>query len=970
MPSSIPLPLPLPLPLATYRLQLHRGFTFAQAGEVVPYLRALGISDCYLSPINRAMPGSEHGYDVINPAVLNPDLGTEEDFTRFVETVQSHGLGLVIDTVPNHMGIGKTLNGWWRDVLENGPGSRYAAAFDIDWHPIKRELDNKVLLPILADQYGAVLERREIQIAYEEGAFLLRYGDHELPLAPKTWVGFLSYQLDKLVREGEQDMPVMELQSIVTALKNLPGPDERDPRLIEERSREKEVIKKRLAVLLGDHPLVRTFVMENLRLFNGEQGRPESFDLLDRLLDDQAYRLASWKVASEEINYRRFFDINELAAIRVEDEAVFQEAHQLLLRLIRQGIVRGCRIDHVDGLYDPGRYLRHLRELTGRDGGDPDPSLFYIVVEKILGREESLPDTWPVHGTTGYEFLNDVNGLFVAVDHKRLFTDIYARVVGREDAYADLVYAGKQLIMQVSMSSEINVLGHQLNVLSERDRRSRDFTLNSLTHAIREIIACFPVYRTYITDGPEPVSDRDRTYIHMAVAQAKRRNPAIDGQVFDFIRSLLLKQGDARTPEDREEQMRFVMKFQQTTSPVTAKGVEDTVYYRYHRLISLNEVGGDPDQFGLSVEEFHRRMRDRQTRWPYGLSASSTHDTKRSEDVRARINVLSELPQEWKSRIGRWSRLNRAHRRDIDGERIPDRNDEYLLYQTLIGAWPLEPLTDEAYRNFCDRIQRYMHKAVHEAKVHSSWVNPSPTYDQALWSFVETVLDRVPANRFLEDFLPFQARVARYGLYNSIAQVLLKITAPGVPDLYQGAELWNFHLVDPDNRGPVDYVARASALDELRATIERIGPDRAAFVRSLFEQPEDGRVKLLTLMLGLEQRRCRPELFQLGDYLPLECGGNKKQHLCAFARVRDRQAVMTVVPRLIAAVAPDEKQLPTGPSIWEDSWVAVPPWPTLGEYRHVLTGEIFAAESVNSRRVLPLSQVFGHCPVALLERLS
>lgn len=970
MPSSIPLPLPLPLPLATYRLQLHRGFTFAQAGEVVPYLRALGISDCYLSPINRAMPGSEHGYDVINPAVLNPDLGTEEDFTRFVETVQSHGLGLVIDTVPNHMGIGKTLNGWWRDVLENGPGSRYAAAFDIDWHPIKRELDNKVLLPILADQYGAVLERREIQIAYEEGAFLLRYGDHELPLAPKTWVGFLSYQLDKLVREGEQDMPVMELQSIVTALKNLPGPDERDPRLIEERSREKEVIKKRLAVLLGDHPLVRTFVMENLRLFNGEQGRPESFDLLDRLLDDQAYRLASWKVASEEINYRRFFDINELAAIRVEDEAVFQEAHQLLLRLIRQGIVRGCRIDHVDGLYDPGRYLRHLRELTGRDGGDPDPSLFYIVVEKILGRDESLPDTWPVHGTTGYEFLNDVNGLFVAVDHKRLFTDIYARVVGREDAYADLVYAGKQLIMQVSMSSEINVLGHQLNVLSERDRRSRDFTLNSLTHAIREIIACFPVYRTYITDGPEPVSDRDRTYIHMAVAQAKRRNPAIDGQVFDFIRSLLLKQGDARTPEDREEQMRFVMKFQQTTSPVTAKGVEDTVYYRYHRLISLNEVGGDPDQFGLSVEEFHRRMRDRQTRWPYGLSASSTHDTKRSEDVRARINVLSELPQEWKSRIGRWSRLNRAHRRDIDGERIPDRNDEYLLYQTLIGAWPLEPLTDEAYRNFCDRIQRYMHKAVHEAKVHSSWVNPSPTYDQALWSFVETVLDRVPANRFLEDFLPFQARVARYGLYNSIAQVLLKITAPGVPDLYQGAELWNFHLVDPDNRGPVDYVARASALDELRATIERIGPDRAAFVRSLFEQPEDGRVKLLTLMLGLEQRRCRPELFQLGDYLPLECGGNKKQHLCAFARVRDRQAVMTVVPRLIAAVAPDEKQLPTGPSIWEDSWVAVPPWPTLGEYRHVLTGEIFAAESVNSRRVLPLSQVFGHCPVALLERLS
>jgi (1->4)-alpha-D-glucan 1-alpha-D-glucosylmutase len=969
MSSSLIPPNPL-LPLAAYRLQLHRGFTFAQAADAIPYLRALGISDCYLSPINRAMPGSEHGYDVINPAVLNPDLGTEEDFNRFVDTARSHHLGLVVDTVPNHMGIGKTLNGWWRDVLENGPGSRYAAAFDIDWHPIKRELENKVLLPILADQYGSVLERQEIHVAYDEGAFLLRHGDHELPLAPKTWVSILSHQLDKLTREGEQDMPVMELRSIVTALKNLPGPEERDPALIEERSREKEVIKKRLAVLLGDNPLVRTFVMENLRLFNGERDRPESFDLLDRLLNEQAYRLASWKVASEEINYRRFFDINELAAIRVEDEGVFQEAHELLLRLIRQGIVRGCRIDHVDGLYDPERYLRHLRELTQPGDGDPGAPPFYIVVEKILGRDEPLPDTWPVHGTTGYEFLNDVNGLFVAAEHKRMFTDIYERVVGREDAYSDLVYAGKQLIMQVSMSSELNVLGHQLNVLSERDRRSRDFTLNSLTHAIREIIACFPVYRTYITDGPEPVSDRDRAYLHMAVARAKRRNPAIDGQVFDFIRSILLKQGDARIPEDRKEQMRFVMKFQQTTSPVTAKGVEDTVYYRYHRLISLNEVGGDPDRFGLPVEEFHRRMKDRQSRWPHGLSTSSTHDTKRSEDVRARINVLSELPQEWKARVGRWSRLNRVHRRETDGERIPDRNDEYLLYQTLIGAWPLEPLTDEAYRSFCDRIQRYMHKAVHEAKVHSSWVNPNPTYDQALHSFVETVLDRVPANRFLEDFLPFQERVTRYGIYNSIAQVLLKVTTPGVPDVYQGSELWNFHLVDPDNRGPVDYAARVAILDELRATLERIGPDRAAFVRSLFEQPEDGRVKLLTLTLGLEQRRLRPDLFQRGDYLPLECGGSKKQHLCAFARVHDQHAVITVVPRLVATLVPDAKQLPVGPSTWEDSWVATPPWPTLGEYRHILTGEIFPAESVSGRRVLPLHKVFGHCPAALLERLS
>jgi len=954
-------------PLATYRLQLHRGFTFTDATAIVPYLRALGVTDCYLSPIGKAASGSEHGYDVIDPTLLNPELGTDEEFALFADRVGNHGMGLLLDVVPNHMGIGKSVNRWWRDVLENGPSSRYATAFDIDWHPIKRELENKVLLPILGDQYGTVLENQEIQVRYEEGTFVLQYGDQQLPLAPKTWAALLSYGLERLTQDGDPSPDVLELQSILTALKNLPGRVEQDQERIAERYREKEIIRKRLDALMERSDTVRGFVSENIKLFNGERGRSESFDLLDALLNDQPYRLASWKVASEEINYRRFFDVNELVAVRMEDESVFQESHRLLMQLVRDEKVRGCRIDHVDGLYDPGRYLERLRSALGQDQDRPP---VFLVVEKILGKDEPLPDTWPVQGTTGYDFLNQVNGLFVAPAHEKAFTELYERFIDRETRYADLVYDCKQLIMRASMASEVNVLGHQLNGISERDRRSRDFTLNNLTHAIREIIACFPVYRTYVTDGPEPVAERDRAYIHMAVARAKRRNPAISGQVFDFIRSILLKQREARTPEDQHEQSRFVVKFQQTTSPVTAKGVEDTAFYRYHRLVSLNEVGGEPEQFGMTVEEFHKRMTERQARWPFSLSASSTHDTKRSEDVRARINVLSEVPQEWKLRVARWSRLNRRHLTEAEGERVPDRNDEYLLYQTLVGVWPLESMGDEGYRDFVARIQRYMQKAVHEAKVHTSWINPSPSYDQAVQQFVEAVLERSAANRFLEDFLPFQERIARLGLYNSLSQLLIKLTAPGVPDLYQGSELWNFHLVDPDNRGAVDYGLRSRMMEEVGQAAESSETTRADYAKMLVEGAYDGRIKLFATMIGLRCRMKYPELFQKGEYFPLECGGAQKQHLCAYARLYEDDAVVTVVPRLVASLVREEKQPPVGSAIWEDSWVAVPPWPELGRFRHMVTGETVNTESIGGRRVLPVSQVFGHVPIALLERIS
>ena len=575
------------------------------------------------------------------------------------------------------------------------------------------------------------------------GAFLVEYGEQILPLAPKSWLHLLSHELDRLTNTDAPE--VIELHSIITALRHLPSQHERNPDKVAERYREKEVIKRRLATLVEQADEIHRFIIDNVRHFNGVKGKPESFDLLDTVLNGQSYRLASWKVASEEINYRRFFDINELAAIRMEDPRVFQEVHELIFSLLKQRAVTGLRIDHVDGLYDPGLYLKALQSWARQELApvleDPQKPLF-IVVEKILGDKEPLPHDWPVYGATGYEFLILANGLFVDQRHERLFTDIYQRFTGRRDSYEDLVYESKNLIMRMSMASEVNVLGHSLNLLSERDRRSRDFTLNNLTDALREIIACFPVYRTYMTDGTEPPEERDRAYIHAAVARAKRRNPELSGQVFDFIRAILLKQADARTEQDRMDQMRFVMKFQQTTGPVMAKGIEDTVFYVYNRLTSLNEVGGSLDRFGLSPAGFHVRMQERQEQWPSSLSASSTHDTKRSEDVRARINLLSEFPNRWRESVGRWSKWNKRYRTEVEGQPAPDRNDEYLLYQTLVGVWPLGDLDDDEHRTFCERILAYMKKAIYEAKVHTSWINPHQDYDEAVRRFVCQVLDR------------------------------------------------------------------------------------------------------------------------------------------------------------------------------------------------------------------------------------
>jgi (1->4)-alpha-D-glucan 1-alpha-D-glucosylmutase len=959
------------IPVSTYRLQFNRGFTFSDARRLVPYLHALGITDCYCSPLLKAVPGSPHGYDLVDPTLLNPDLGNEEEYGAFVQTLRNHAMGLILDVVPNHMGIAKSSNPWWSDVLENGPSSRYSTFFDIDWNPIKPELENKVLLPILGDLYGIVLENQEITLSHDDGRFRLGYYEHTLPVSPESSARILRHRLETLIEQAGPDDPhVAELQSIINALAHLPRSSEREPHRVAERVRESAIIRKRLAAVVRESPAVRAFLEENVTRFNGVRGEPRGFDLLDDLLNDQCYRLAFWRVASEEINYRRFFDINELAAIRMEEPAVFAECHRFIFDLIRDGAVTGLRIDHVDGLYDPGEYLRQLqagaRTVLGLEAPSARP--LFVVVEKILGSGETLPETWPVHGTTGYEFLNLVNGLFVDGSQARALDEIYERFIGRRMSGEDLAYECRQLIMRVAMSSEINALAHQVNVLSERDRLSRDFTLNSLTHAIREIIACFPVYRTYIPEETEGVMERDRQYIQSAVARAKRRNPALSGLVFDFVRDLLLNRGEDQRRQDHAERLGFVKKFQQTTSPVTAKGIEDTAFYIYNRLVSLNEVGGEPTQAGVPPDVFHKRMRERRARWATGLSTTATHDTKRGEDVRTRISVLSEAPQEWKAHALRWTKLNRGHKTEVEGHPAPDRNEEYLLYQTLVGAWPPGPPDAARYGSFCERIQAYALKALQEAKVHSSWVNPNKPYEDALRRFIEAILDRSRPNPFLDDFLPFQERIGQYGLWNSLAQVVLKIAAPGIPDFYQGTELWDLSLVDPDNRRPVDFEARAGALAAFGQVSEAAGPERGRLARELLAARADGRIKLYVTMVGLTYRRAHPALFQEGEYVPLETGGYHRARLLAFTRIHRDEAVVAVVPRLLAGLGSDPLAPPTGSDVWKDTWVTVPSWRPDTRYLNLFTGELLPVRAEDDRQTLPLAEIFGEFPVALLER--
>jgi len=980
---------------ATYRLQLGTALGFEAVAHLAPYLSALGVSDAYLSPCFKCGPGSTHGYDVTDHNAFNPEIGSEATFDRMAAALAAHGLGLVLDVVPNHMGIAGDSNPWWLDVLENGPSSPRASFFDIDWHPVKRELSNTVLLPVLPDQYGRVLEARQLGVELSEGAFFVRHAGARLPLSPDTYPQILAHRLDVVAdRLGAEHAGLGELRSILTALDHLPGGTETDPARIAERLREKEIVKRRLAALVKESAEIREHVEDNLRIVNGTEGNPASFDLLDRLLSAQTYRLADWRVAGDEVNYRRFFDVNNLAALRMEGPEVFDVAHQLVLRLVGEGKVTGLRIDHPDGLYAPVEYFKRLQEgavlSTARrlvpDLGPSDLEALaahyraqvaanpaaaaarplWIVAEKILVSAEPLPEWWVVAGTTGYDFLGSVNGLLVDRGTSRRMTAIYRRFAGPHSGMADQTYAAKRLIMQVSMASEVNQLGLHLDRISERNRLFRDFTLPSLARALREVIAAFPVYRTYVgEDGGEP-SARDRAYIEHAVAEAERRNPTVNVSVFDFVRdALLLRYPAAADPEERAERRLFAMRFQQITGPVTAKGVEDTAHYRYNRLVSLNEVGSDPARFGEPAAIFHGKNARRLARWPDTLLATATHDTKRGEDVRARINVLSEVPEQWGAEVRRWRAIARRFKREVGGQAAPDRNDEYLLYQTLVGTWPQRD-ADEPLEVFTDRIRAYMEKATKEAKVHTSWVNPNTAYDDAVRGFVTRLL--APGSPFIDTSRPFREAVASAGAVNSLAQTLLKITAPGIPDLYQGSELWDLSLVDPDNRRPVDFARRQSALDGLAARIAAESSDSSGLATELLAGWPDGMVKLYVIHRALTLRRARARLFGVGAYVPLAAMGARAEHVVAFARRDGREAAIVAVPRLSARLTGLDGRWPLGEEIWSETWLSLGDVDLAGAYRDRFTGRRVQTEQRDGVPGITLGALLEILPVALLER--
>jgi (1->4)-alpha-D-glucan 1-alpha-D-glucosylmutase len=979
-------------PSSTYRVQLNATFPFPDAQRIVPYLRQLGVGALYTSPFLTAAPGSMHGYDVTDYSAINPEIGSDSDLQAVVDTLRTHDMGFLVDVVPNHMGIAAGANAWWQDLLENGRASVYANFFDIDWRPLKEELRGKILLPVLGDPYGVVLERGELKLSLAEGAFTVHYYQTPLPIAPPTYPLILTPALERLGGLDEEDPARLELASIITSCQRLPGATATDPEELAERRREQIVIKRRIADLMASSPEVAAAIEASVTEINGDPEQPNSFDLLDQLLDAQNYRLSSFRTAGEEINYRRFFAINELAAVREEERDVFTAAHARLLQLLEEGAITGLRIDHPDGLWDPAGYYRDLQRaayctLTGTpDDEEPDwqtidPILadtwsgqdndgkelakrlpLYVVVEKILEPGEGLPQDWAVHGTVGYEFARVTTGLFVDPATRRAFDQLYTRFTGERRTFAAIAYETRDLMLRTALASETNVLARALNRISEQNRRTRDFTLSSLRNALREVIANFPIYRTYIACNERGVPERDRRAIERAVRDAKRRNPSMETTVFDFLLDVLLLREDPSLSEEAlAERCHFVMKFQQLSGPVMAKGVEDTAFYVYNRLVALNEVGGDPASFGSSVADFHRQNAERARRWPATLLNSSTHDTKRSEDVRARIAVLSEIPREWRAAINRWARLNRRNKTRLEGVSAPDRNDEYLFYQTVLGVWPWGE--DTLDPEVVDRIDAFMLKAARESQVHTTWINPDGAYEEALSRFVRQSL--APGSAFLEDIVSLRDLVAHIGAFNALAQQLLKLTAPGIPDLYQGTELWDQSLVDPDNRRPVDYAARQAQLQSLHG--RQPGPELTS---ELLAAKNDGRIKLFLTAQALASRLAHPALYGEGTYLPLDADGTAADHIVAFARRLGSEEVIVAVPRLVAGLVGRDMRDPIGEEIWSRSRLLLPGAEPGTSYRNILTNEVITAVPAEQGASLQMGEVFAHLPFALLERIE
>jgi (1->4)-alpha-D-glucan 1-alpha-D-glucosylmutase len=950
------------IPLSTYRLQFNRNFTFAQATEIVHYLAALGISHCYASPYLRARPGSTHGYDIIDHQHLNPEIGTPEEYDRFVATLHQYGMGQILDIVPNHMGVMGSDNAWWLDVLENGEASVYADFFDIDWEPLKDELQGKVLVPVLADQYGVILDRGELKLTFdqEKGEFSIFYFQHRFPVNPRGYPSVLIPAAEQMQQHvAATDENLLELQSLISAFGHLPGREDAAPEQRQERVRDKEINKKRLAALCARSHQVAALVEGAVSKINGVAGESPSFDSLHELIKAQAFRLAYWRVAADDINYRRFFDVNDLAAIRQENEAVFIETHKFILQLLNEGKINGLRIDHPDGLYNPIEYFQRLQSGAKVDGATNTDHNVYVVAEKILSGDEQLSQQWPIHGTTGYDFANLVNGLFVDPAAEQQLTQIYHSFIGDHLDFKELVYQSKKLVMDRSLNSELNVLANHLSRIALADRHTCDFTVKSLRDALTEIVACFPVYRTYVA-GPE-VSETDKKYIADAIECAKAKSTSADSSVYDFIRAVLLtRQAEGHPQFYQSSVIHFAMRFQQYSSAVMAKGFEDTSLYRYHRLTSLNDVGGDPLRFGVSPSQFHHEMQRRIESWPHSMVATSTHDSKRSEDVRARINVLSEIPSMWSEHVARWREINKQHKHPSAAE-SPTPNDEYLFYQTLVGVWPLD--SDNLPDGFSPRITEYMLKAMREAKEITSWANPNQEYETAAAEFVKAALEN---KSFLDDFIPFQRKVSYFGMLNSLSQTLIKLTAPGIPDIYQGNELWEFNLVDPDNRRLVDYGRRQHRIEEIRTCTGFSGEQLLSYARELSQSMQDGRIKMYVTWKALSIRNETTAAFRDGDYTALKAHGAHSDHVLAFTRTISEKRFVVIVPRLCARLVGGDIRLPLGQEVWHDTAVQLPKWGN-NVFHNVFTGEDVRPTESDSGSELRIASALNAFPVALLK---
>jgi (1->4)-alpha-D-glucan 1-alpha-D-glucosylmutase len=934
------------IPIATYRIQFHRNFAFSNAKAVLSYLRDLGISDLYASPIFHARAGSVHGYDVVDPNQINPELGGAEEFEALTGEIQRHGMGWLQDIVPNHMAY-HSENWMLMDVLENGLNSAYANFFDIEWdHPMEN-MHHKVLAPCLGKFYGQCLEDGEIVLTYDPQGLAVHYYDLRLPINIESYSMVLAPSLGGLRRKlGRHNADLIKLLGVLYTLKNLPSSEE-------ERERADQIIfvKNMLWELYTTNEEIKNFLDENISRFNGRPGAPETFNSLDQLLAQQHYRLSFWKVATEEINYRRFFNINELISLRVEDPNAFELCHRLIFRLIREGKITGLRIDHIDGLYDPAVYLRRIRQEAGE---------LYVVVEKILELRENLPDDWRVCGTTGYEFANFVNEVFCQSDHEQKFTELYRRFTGLTAGFGDLVSEKKRLIIGRYMAGDVDRLAHLLKRISSRDRFGGDITLYGLKRALVEVLTFFPVYRSYISHENFGAEDRGR--MQETLNKAKEMNPGLILELSFIGKFLLLENGDQLSEQEKSQWIDFIMRLQQLTGPLMAKGFEDTTLYIYNRFLSLNEVGGDPSQFGIGVEAFHDFNLRRAGTWPHSLNATSTHDTKRGEDVRARLNVLSELPDEWERHVFQWGEMNRPHKRLVKGREAPDRNDEYFLYQSLIGALPL---AREEHAAFIDRVKNYMIKAVREAKVHTGWLKPDTDYEDAFLGFIERILEPAKGNAFLGELRQWTRKIARFGALNSLAQTLLKLTCPGAPDLYQGTELWDLHFVDPDNRQPVDFEHRRKFLEEIKKQEkESLQP----LLLDLLTEWQDGRVKLFLTYKTLNFRRRQKQLFQNGSYIPLALSGAAASHVCAFARRHGADWSVVAVPRFPTGVFPAENAPSGRQGAWEDTALELPD-ESPAAWTNLFTGEtLLASKTADGKQCLDVRKLFCDFPVALLER--